>query len=37
MNKQTKQYLIMSGIAALIASAVVYASNNVEVFEDTIG
>ncbi len=37
MNKAMKGHLITAGIAAVIAAAVVWASNNVDAVEDVIG
>ena len=37
MSAKNKSYLIMAGIATVVSMAVVWASNNVEVLEDTIG
>lgn len=37
MPKNVKAHLITAGIAAVIAAAVVYASNNIDVVEDLIG
>ena len=37
MSAKNKNYLITAGIAALVAAAVVWASNNVDAVEDAIG
>ncbi|GAA6154472.1 hypothetical protein NBRC116587_38950 [Pseudoteredinibacter isoporae] len=37
MTKSTKNYLAMAGIALVVSSLVVWASNNVDAVEDVIG